>query len=302
MIYDFVIIGGGPAGLSAAIYAARFKLKTIVLAKEIGGTIVNTDLIENWPGEKSLSGAELMEKFKEHVANLKVEIKQAEVKEIKKKGKNFVLTTDEGKFEAKTVLLGTGTIHRELGVPGEKELKGRGVSYCAICDAAFFKDKLLAVIGGSDSAAKEALLLSNYGKKVYIIYRKEKIRAEPINVDRIEKNKKIEVINNTNVVEIKGDKFVEKVIFDKPYNGSKEFKLEGVFIEVGKLPQNELAKQLKVKLSEKGEIIVDNDMNTNVLGVYSAGDVIAGGFRQAITASAQGTIAANSAYEYISKK
>jgi thioredoxin reductase (NADPH) len=277
-------------------------MKTIVLARELGGTVVNTHLIENWPGFKRLSGAELMEKIGDHVRNVGVEIKQAEVKGIKKKGKDFMIKSDEGDFEARAVLLATGTKHRKLGVPGEEEFYGRGVSYCAVCDAAFFKDKVLAVVGGSDSAAKEALLLSDYGKKVHIIYRREKIRAEPINAERVEANKKIEVINNTNVLEIKGDKFVQSVMLDKPYKGSKEFKLDGVFIEIGYDPQSELAKGLGVKLDEKGEIVIGCDSQTSVAGVYAAGDVTSGSFKQAITGAAQGVVAANSAYDYLNKK
>ena len=301
-MYDFVIVGGGPAAMSAAVYAARFKMKTIVLAREIGGTIVNTHLIENWPGEKSLSGMELMQKLQEHVESLDVEIKQAEVKEIKQSGKNFLLETDEGKYEGKTILLATGTKHRKLGVPGEEEFSGRGVSYCAVCDGAFFADKVVAVVGGSDSAAKEALFLSEHAKKVYIIYRKEKIRAEPINGDRVDANKKIEIINNTNVLEIKGDKFVESVVLDTPYKGNKDLKLDGVFIEIGYDPQNELAKGLGAKLDKGGEIISGKGSETSVPGVYSAGDVTSGSFKQAITAAAQGVIAANSAYTYTKTK
>jgi thioredoxin reductase (NADPH) len=205
-------------------------------------------------------------------------------------------------IEARTVLLATGSKHRKLAVPGEEEFHGKGVSYCATCDAAFFRDKTVAVVGGSDSAAKEALLLSEHAKKVYIIYRREKIRAEPINAERVGNNKKIEVINNTNIVEIKGRQFVESVFLDAPYGGSKELKVDGVFIEIGYLPQNELAKGLGVKLDEKGEIIINRDSETNIPGVYAAGDVTANSFKQAVTAAAQGVIAAKSAYTYVMKQ
>jgi len=302
MIYDLIIVGGGPAGLSAAIYAGRFRMKTIVLAREMGGTVVNTHLIENWPGFKSLSGVELMEKIGDHVKSVGVEIRQAEVMEIKRKDKNFLIKSDGGEFEAKTVLLATGTKHRKLNVPGEKEFYGRGVSYCAVCDAVFFKDKIVAVVGGSDSAAKEALLLSEYGKRVYIIYHREKIRAEPINAERVAANKKIEVINNTSVLEIRGDKFVQSVMLDKPYKGKRELKLDGVFIEIGYDPQSELAKGMGVELDKRGEIVMGRESQTNVPGVYAAGDVTTGSFKQAITGAAQGVVAANSAYDYLNKK
>lgn len=302
MVYDLVIVGGGPAGLSAAIYAARFKLKTVVLARELGGLLANTHLVENWPGSKSAGGAELMAGIQEHAESLGAEVKQAEVKEIKKKGDAFSLTTDDGEVQGKAVLLATGTWHRKLGVPGEEEFYGRGVSYCAVCDAAFFKGKTVAIVGGSDSAAKEALLLSEYAAKVYIIYRGEKIRAEPVNAEKVEKNKKVEVITNTNVLAIKGGKFVESVALDKLCKGSKELKLDGVFINIGYDPQSELAKKLGVKLSEKGEIVADYGSKTNVDGVFAAGDVVSGSFKQAITAAAQGAVAAKSAYNFVSGK
>ena len=297
-MYDLIVIGGGPAGLSAAIYAARFKLKTLVIAKEIGGAIVNTHLIENWPGFKSISGLELMEKIREHAENLNVEIKQDEVVDIAKQGEKFLVKARGAEYESKTVLLATGNVHRKLGVPGEKEFHGKGVSYCATCDAAFFKEKIVAVVGGSDSAAKEALLLSEYATKVYIIYRRDKIRAEPINVDRVDENPKIQIISNTNVVEIKGDSFVNGVVLDRPYKGSKEFKLDGLFIEIGYNPKTELAKELGVELNKKDEIITKIDSSTNVKGVFAAGDVIDRDFKQAITGAAEGVIAAFGVYRY----
>lgn len=305
MTYDVAIVGGGPAGLTAAIYAARFRLKAVVLAREPGGLLVNTHLIENWPGEKSLSGAELMEKIQSHAEALGAEIRLAEVDGISKKaGKGagsgtFVLKTDGGEIESRSVLLATGTVHRKLRVPGEEEFHGKGVSYCAVCDAAFFRDKTVCVVGGSDSAAKEALLLAGFAKKVYIIYRKEKIRAEPINAERVAKERKIEIISGTNVVQVKGSRFVESVVLDKPFKGSKELKLEGVFVDIGYEPQSGLAKKLGAKLTPGGEIIAGPDGATSVPGVYAAGDVTSSGFRQAVTAAAQGASACNSIYNFI---
>ncbi len=300
MIYDLAIIGGGPAGLSAAIYAARFRMKFVVLAGNMGGTLVNTHLIENWPGEKSLSGAALMDKMREHAESLGALIKMASVSKISKKGDAFAISTDSGDFEAASIILATGTKHRKLGVPGEDKFHGRGVSYCAVCDAAFFRNKTVAVIGGSDSAAKEALLLSEFAQKAYLIYRKEKIRAEPINAERVAKNKKIEVITKTNVVEIKGDKFVTKAVLDKPHNSSKELSLDGVFIDIGHDPESGIASGLGVELDKASEIIVGCGLETNVPGVFAAGDVTSGSFKQAISAAAQGAIAASSAYRFIS--
>jgi len=302
MIYDFAIIGGGPAGLSAAIYAARFRLKAVVLAKEPGGTLTKIHLMENWPGEQGISGAALADRLVNHAKDLGVDIMQTEVQSVSRKGKNFLIRADEGNFEAISILFATGTKHRHLGVPGEKEFYGRGVSYCAVCDATFFKGKTVAVIGGSDSAANEALLLSEHAKKVYIIYRKEKIRAEPINCEKIANNKKIEVIANTNVKEIEGDKFVKSVVLDKPYKGSAKLPLDGIFVEVGYHPHSELAKSLGVKIDENGEIRIGCESETNMPGVFAAGDVTSGSFKQAITAAAQGVTASNSAYKYVTER
>jgi thioredoxin reductase (NADPH) len=302
MIYDLAIVGGGPAGLSAALYAARFRMNFVVLAREPGGTVMNTPLMENWPGDRSVSGADLMDRMQKHAEGFGAEIRQSEVSKIAKKDKAFTLLTDSGEIEARTVLLATGTRHRKLNVPGEEEFHGRGVSYCAVCDCAFFRDKTVAVIGGSDSAAVEALLLAEYAKKVYMIYRKEKIRAEPITVEKVEKNKKIEVITGTNVTKISGGKFVKSVTLDRPHKGSSELPLDGVFIDIGYDPESGLAAQLGAKLDAEGNIIVNQRSETSVQGLYAAGDVTSGSFKQAITAAAQGVTAVNCAYNFLEKK
>jgi len=308
--YDLIIIGGGPAGLSAAIYASRFNLDFFVAAKEFGGLLTTTHLVENWPGFAQISGRALMDRIIEHCRHFNIMLKEAEVTGIKKKGSFFYVKTGgsggahskkEAEHRAKAVILATGSKPRQLGIPGETEFLSRGVSYCATCDAMFFKNKAVAVIGGNDSAAKEALMLSEHCKKVYIIYRKEKIRAEPINAERVEKNPKIEIINNTNVIEIKGKNKVERLILDKPYKGSKEFSVDGVFIEIGHNPLSELAGQMGVSVNEKGEIIADNGSRTNVEGFYAAGDITDSSYKQAITAAADGVKAAFSAFEYVKK-
>ena len=302
--YDIVIIGSGVAGLAAAIYTGRFRMKTLVIGEKEGGTIILTDEIENYPGIKSISGQELAKKIKEHALEYGIKIINKKAMQIKKcKEGCFKIYTDKKEYYyAKTIIIATGTEWRKLNVPGEKEFTGKGVHYCALCDGAFYKDKIVGVIGGSDSAAKEALLLSEYAKKVYIIYRKDEIRAEPINKERVMKNKKIEIITKTNVKEIKGDKFVTQVILDNPYKGSKEFKLDGIFIDIGHIPISELTKTIKVKLNEKKEIIVDRESKTNIKGVFAAGDVVDTKFKQAITGVAEGVKAAYSAYQYLSKE
>jgi len=307
--YDFISIGAGVAGLAASMYAARLELKTLCLGNAsgselpVGGWITTTNLVENYPGFIKLTGTELAEKIRDHAKSYDlVTIKKEKVEKVNKEKDGFVVKTGKGEYKAKTVLFATGTEWRKLDVPGSKEFENKGVAYCALCDSPLFKNKVVCVIGGSDSAAKDALVLAEHAEKVYIIYRKEKIRAEPINLDRVEKNKKIEIIDNTNVVEIKGNNVVRSVILDKEYDGSKELKLDGVFVSIGHIAKSELAKEMGVELNEKGEIMIDHKTSrTNIEGVFAAGDVADKPFKQAITGVAEGCTAAYSAFEYITK-
>jgi len=283
-MYDTIIIGGGVAALGAALYAGRFEMKTLLIAPNIGGTIINTNEIANYPGFKMISGMELVDNLQNHVKEYNVEFLTAKVEKIARSEDGCFHVMAKGQdLHSMTIILATGTEWRKLGVPGEKEFTGKGVHYCALCDGPFYKDKIVGVVGGSDSAAKEAILLSQFAKKVYIIYRKEEIRAEPITKTRLKDNDKIEIITNTNVLEIKGEKLVNKVIFDKEYNGSKEFELDGLFVEIGHIPLTELATSMGVELDEKGEIITDRKGLTSVTGVFAAGDVVNTEFKQAIT-------------------
>ncbi len=297
-IYDVVIIGAGAAGLAAAIYAARYKLKTEVISKEIGGVIVDAHVVENYPGFKKISGLELMDKFQEHAKEFGVKIIQDEIIDIKR-DKNFIVKTKKEKCEAMTLILAMGSERRRLVVPGEKEFKGKGVSYCYTCDAPFSKDKTVAVIGGSDSAARAAQLCAEYAKRVYIIYRKDKMRAEPITVEQLEKNPKIKFMYNTNVTEIKGDNMIKSVKLDT----GKELNLDMIFVEIGQVPNTELAKKLGVELDEQGYIMVDASQKTNIPCVYAAGDITnaSNKFRQLTTAISEGSIAAESIYKLIKK-
>ncbi len=293
--YDVIIVGGGCAGLTAAIYCARYKLSTLVLTKENGGMLNEAHKVENFPGFKSISGFELMKKQFEHANSFDdVDIIQEEVKRIEKKD-SFKVITEKNSYESKTVILALGLERRKLNIKGEKEFLGRGVSYCATCDAAFYKDMVVSVVGGNDSAAQAALLLSEFSKKVYIVYRREKMRCEPILLDKIEKNKKIEFIYKTNVIEIKGTDFVEELIFD---TGNK-ISVDGIFIEAGYIPVNYLLNELKIDVDEKGYIIIDEKAQTNIEGLYAAGDITDRPVKQAIVASGYGAIAANSAYHHI---
>ena len=296
-MHDIIVIGGGPAGLASAIYSARYMLNTMLLCKDCGGAITEAHLVENYPGFEGISGMDLIANFTKQTKKLGVEIKTEEVLGIKKEEGGFLVNN---KYKTKKIILAVGTQRRKLNIPGEDEFVGKGVSYCATCDAPFFKDKIVGVVGGSNSAARAAQLLAQYAKKVHIIYRKEKLRAEPVICDQIEKNEKIDVIYETNIKEIKGDKFVNSVVFDS----GEVFMIDGLFIEVGSVPVSALPKPLGVKMDEKGYIIVDDAMRTNVDGVYAAGDVTTGSnqWRQVITACAEGGIAASSAYLDIQKE
>ncbi len=295
--YDTIIIGGGVSGLSAGMYTGRFQMKTLIIAKEIGGAIILTDKVENYPGFKKISGEDLVEKLREHAEEYDVEIIENEVISIEKKN-NFIVKTKNEEYSAKTIIYAAGTKWRKLNVPGEEEYSSKGVHYCALCDGALYKDKKVGVVGGSDSAAKEALLLTRWVKKVFIIYRGEEIHPEPINHKRVMNNDKIEVINNTNVKEIKGDKMMTHVILDN----SKKLELDGLFIEIGHIPLTDLAKNIGVELNDKNEIIIDKMSKTNIDGFYASGDVTNTEFKQAITGVSEGVKAAFSAYKKIKEE
>ncbi len=299
MVYDLIIIGAGPAGLSAAIYASKYKLNTLVIGEELGGTATHAYKVENYPGFKSISGIDLMNRFREQVKDL-VNIKNKEVIKLEKED-NFIITTKENIYKSRTVIVAAGTKRKALNIKGENEFLGNGISYCATCDVAFFKDKVVGVVGGNDAAAMSALLLAEYAKKVFIIYRKEKIRAEPLRISQLEKNKKIIIINNTNVIAVNGNKMMSSVTLDREFNNSKELALDGLFIEIGSVPSTALTKPLGIELDEQGYIIVDSAQKTNIGGFYAAGDITTNSnkFWQIITAASEGAVAAHSVYEFL---
>lgn len=310
--YDFIVIGAGVAGLAAAMYGARLGLRTLILGSShgsempIGGVITTTNVVENYPGFERISGAELAEKIEKHARSYElVEIREERVEKVSKTKEGFVVKTMNKEYFGKTILFATGTKWKKLPdeIKGAREFEHKGIAYCALCDAPLFKNKIVAVIGGSDSAAKDALVLAEHAKKVYIIYRKEKIRAEPINLKRIEENGRIEVINNANILEIKGGDFVTGVVLDREYNGCRELRLDGVFVAIGHEVLSGLAKELGVETNDKNEIIINHkDSSTNIPGVFAAGDVADKPFKQAITGVAEGCTAAHSAYEYILRR
>lgn len=307
--FDVIIIGAGGVGLAAAMYSARLGMKTLVLGTSygselpVGGVITTTNVVENYPGFIRLTGQELAKKIEEHAKSYKlVAIKEERVQDIKKVKNCFSVKTEKSEYNSLAIIFATGTKWRKLDAPGSKEFENKGVNYCALCDGPLFKNKIVSLVGGSDSAAKDALVLAEHAKKVFIIYRGEQIHPEPINMERIKKNKKIEIITNTNITEIKGKKFVEEIILDKKYNGRNSMKVDAVFVAIGHIALSDLAKKLGVKLNEKGEVMINHiDSSTDVQGIFAAGDVTDKPFKQLITGVADGCTASYSAYEYITK-
>lgn len=299
MVYDVVIIGGGPAGLTAGIYVKRAMLNALLLeSKGIGGQIIITDLVENYPGFLEISGGDLAAKFEEHAQKFDLEKKTlVEVTGIEDKGNTKIIKASEGDIETKSVIIASGTTPRKLGVKGEIEFTGRGVSYCATCDGFFFRDKNVVVIGGGDSAITEAIFLTKMAKKVYVIHRRDELRAEKINQERAFENPKIEIVWDSVVEEIAGDQVVKKVIVKNvKTNEISELITDGVFIYVGLLPNTDFT---DVKKDEWGFILANDKMETSVKGIFVAGDCRATPLRQIATAVGDGAIAAVSAEKYI---
>lgn len=305
-MYDLIIIGLGPAGLTASIYASRYQLKNLVIGEILAGELAKASRIENLPGLVAISGIDWGKKTKKQVEKLGAKVVFGRVGRIEKEKRGLKIYTEFGKkYQAKTVIVATGSERRKLGISGEKKYLGRGISYCLVCDAPFFPDKTVALIGGSDAAVSGAVHTAEYAKKVYIIYRRDKLRAEPIWIEewqKIEKKGKGETIYKTNIVEILGDgNKVTGVKLDHLYQGKETLALDGVFIEIGGVPGTSLLKPLGVNLTETGYVIVNEAMETNLPGLFCAGDITDKSIvlPQAITAMAQGAIAAASAYKYL---
>ncbi len=303
-ILDLIIIGAGPAGLSASIYASRYGVQHKIVGALLGGQISETHKIDNYPGMEDMSGFEFSQKWGNHAKKYGVEILPNMVEKINKEEDTFSITlADKNILRSKTILLATGTKKRKLNIIGEKEFIGKGVSYCATCDGFFYKNKIVGVIGGSDSAATATLYLADLAQKVYLIYRKAELRAEPFWVNLILKNPKIEVLYEINVVEILGQQKLEKVKLDREYKNSKELNLDGLFIEAGSDPATEYFSELRIELDESGYIKIQKNGATNVAGVFSAGDITDGSdkFRQVITAASEGAISARAIYDFLKK-
>jgi thioredoxin reductase (NADPH) len=296
MKYDTIIIGAGPAGLTAALYSYRYSLKTLVISKDLGGTALEAHSIENFPGYKNITGINLMKSWIDHIKSLKIEIHQDDVINIEKIKDIFEITTKNGKkFQTKTVILALGMKRKKLNIENEDKFLGHGISYCTICDAPIYKNKIVAVIGGGNSALIDAQLLSQYAKKVYLIHRRDEFKAEPKREQDTKKNKKVEIIYNANVKQIKGTNFVKSIFLDN----KTELKIDGIFIDIGFIPSVDIIKKLDLKCDKHDYIIVNNKQETNIPGLFAAGDITFNPLKQIITAAAEGAISAFSAFKFI---
>lgn len=301
-LYDLLIVGGGPAGLNASLYAKRKGLETAIITKQIGGQVINTSSVENYLGTKSSTGEALVNDFKDHVADLEVPIAEyAEVEHIQKNhetGYHTVRLGDERSFTARTLLLATGAKHRQLGVPGEDRLAGRGVAYCAICDAPLYRGKDVIIAGGGNSAVEAALDLAKIARHVTIVHRSE-FRADKILVDELSEVGNIDIHLQSQILSIEGDDFMSHIhVLDKASGTTFDVNADGIFIEIGTVPNSRLFENL-VSLNEKGEVIVDESGRTDTEGIFAAGDVTTVPYKQIIIATSDGAKSALAANDYI---
>lgn len=304
MIYDLIIIGAGPAGITASIYASRYKLNHLVIGEIPGGLITEAHSICNFPTEMDINGFDLMQKMQNNAVHLGAEILSMErISKIEKEGEVFKLETESKKiFQSKTILLATGTKHRSLNIENEHKYLGRGLAYCATCDAMFFKDKIVSVVGGGNSALTAALYLAEVAQKVFLLARGEEFNGEIAWVDLVNKNEKIEVLFKTQVKELRGETKLTEIVLDK--NGEeKVMSLDGLFVEIGTDPDNFLSDQLGVE-TDKKFLKVNQAQKTNIDGVWAAGDLTTNSnfFRQVITACSEGAIAAYDIFSYLQKR
>jgi len=305
MLFDLIIVGGGPAGITAGIYAARKKMKILIIVRDFVGNVGKISEIENWPGFEKISGMELMQKLIKHLRNFEIEILEGdEAKSVKKIGEEFeIQTKDAKKFTSRTVIIASGRSAVKLGVPGEAEFAGKGVSSCSTCEAPFFRDKIVGVVGGGNSGFRTALDLIAYAKKVYIFDATEKIRADEVFQEKARESGKIEIIFNAKVEKINGNDLVNELVYrDMISNEIKTLQIDGVFVEIGSMPATEFVNDL-VDFNEAREIIIEQKTcKTKTPGLFAAGDVSDVQYKQLIVASGEGTKAALSAYNYLQEK
>lgn len=305
-VYELIIIGAGPAGITAAIYAARGKLDFLIISKDIGGQTLLSSEVENYTGYHFLKGSDLVKKFEEHLKDYKINLKVGEeVKDIKRKGKIFEVKTNKSKYFSKTIIIASGKKPKKLNVPGEDKLHNKGLTYCAICDAPLFQDKTVAVIGGGNSALDAAIQLIKIAKKIYLINISPQPTGEKIRLERIKQSNKVTILNNAKTTEIIGDKFVTGL---KLIQNKKEQKLDiqGVFVEIGLIPNSDFAKI--AKQNKWGEIMIRRttitmqENMTNIPGIFAAGDVTDIPAKQIIVAAGEGAKAALAVFDYLNKQ
>jgi len=304
MIHDLIIIGGGPAGMTAGIYSARQKLNSLIITKEFGGQMTHKAVdIENYPGFDKISGFELIAKFEDQMKSKGVNILYDNVKELKKEGDTFFVLTEEGKtLESKSVIIATGSEPRKLEIPGENEYIGKGVSYCTTCDGPLYNGKDVAVIGGGDTGFEAAIFLNNYANKIYILEYGEAVRAGKDNQEKASLIEKIQIIISAELKEIKGEGFVNQIVFkDRKSGEEKMLDVQGVFVQAGYQPATSFLKDL-VELNERKEIVVDFEtFETKIPGLFAVGDVNAGKVKQVVVACGEGATAVIHAYKYLNK-
>jgi len=297
-MHDTIIIGAGPAGLSAAIYLVRKKMKTLVLAEEFGGQMAKSSEVENYLGFIKLSGIELTQKFIDHAEAIGTEVKTIKVEEIVKIESGFAVKTSEETFQTKSIIITSGKTPRKLGIPGEEDFMGRGVSYCATCDGPLFCDKTVAVVGGGNSALDSALELEKYAAKVYMINLNADFQGDEIRKDCVSSSAKIEVINEAETTEILGDNLMTGLKYKTKNGEEKEIACSGVFVEIGWAPATEIVKNL-VELNDKQEIKINRNNQTSCDGIYGAGDVTDEPNKQIIIAAGEGAKAALNAWQWL---
>lgn len=298
---DLIILGTGPAGLSASIYASRYRIDHLLIGAELGGYLNEIHKIENYPGFESVSGHELSKHMVEHASSSGSEIVQETVMDIEKLKNHFQVTTEKSKYQARNIIYSIGTQCKKLHIPGEKQFLGKGVSYCATCDGPFFKNKHVMVVGGANSAAMAALLLAEHASKVTILYRKHKMRCAPSYLEKINKTSNIDILYDTTLKKIDGSQKVESALLCKPPKPDWSLPLDGIFIEIGSSPNCDIIARIGVDTNEKGFIITNPDQSTNITGVYAAGDITtnSNNFRQIVTAVAEGAVASLSVFAHL---
>lgn len=298
-MYELIIVGAGPAGITAGIYAARKKIDFLIITKDIGGQATLSSDIENYTGYQFITGVELAQKFREHLELFKIKIKEGEtVTSVKKEGDVIKIGTDKGRYESKTVIIASGRVPRRLGVEGEQEFKNRGVTYCATCDAPLFADMSVAIIGGGNAGLDATLQLIKIAKKIYLIEMLPQLPADPIMVEKAKNSGKVVIYTNTKVKKIYGDNLVKgiKVLREGKV---EDLAVEGVFIEIGSIPASDFVRD--VQKNEAGEIMVNCSCKTNIPQIFAAGDVTDVPAKQIIVACGEGAKATLSAFEYLSK-